>query len=130
MSEALRREKRTRRSVALTLATCAGAIMWLATHEVGPALTFTAFLVVALELSWVLFAFEATPEYHALRSADANGIVGMHCVVMESCAPKGTVKLRGELWQARSEDATAIAAGERAVVTRLETGLLLVVQRL
>src|ERR687895_2525075 len=46
----------------------------------------------------------------------AEGLVGERAVVIEPCDPYGTVRLRGEIWRARSE--TPAAPGEAVAVPR------------
>jgi membrane-bound serine protease (ClpP class) len=44
----------------------------------------------------------------------AEALVGMSAEVVEECAPGGRVRLRGELWNARSSEPAAV--GETVVV--------------
>ena len=55
----------------------------------------------------------------------AEGLIGELAEVVEPCAPKGRVRLHGELWNARSE--AHLDAGKRARVTALE-GLTLLIE--
>ena len=48
-------------------------------------------------------------------STGAEGLVGEAVDVIDACDPAGRVRLRGEIWNARS--AEPLAAGERAWVT-------------
>lgn len=57
----------------------------------------------------------------------AEGMVGERAEVLEACAPRGRVKVRGEIWTAEARGAPVVA-GERARVTAVE-GLRLVVER-
>jgi membrane protein implicated in regulation of membrane protease activity len=58
----------------------------------------------------------------------AEGMLGRHAVVQAACAPEGTVRVRSELWRARSLDDTSLQVGE-AVVVREVDGLCLLVER-
>jgi membrane protein implicated in regulation of membrane protease activity len=55
----------------------------------------------------------------------AEGLVGERAEVIEPCAPRGRVRVRGEIWNARCE--RAAASGESVRVARVE-GLTLVVE--
>jgi membrane-bound serine protease (ClpP class) len=48
----------------------------------------------------------------------AEGLIGEGAVVVERCAPDGTVRLRGEIWRARS--AVPLAPGDRAEVMAVD----------
>ncbi len=54
--------------------------------------------------------------------AGAEALVGMPVEVIEACAPRGRVRLRGEIWNARSS--TPLAAGSTATVAAVD-GLVL-----
>ncbi|MDQ2675518.1 MAG: NfeD family protein [Actinomycetota bacterium] len=58
----------------------------------------------------------------------AEGMVGERATVVEECAPDGIVRVRGELWKARSEAGERLSAGERATVLAVE-GLTVTVAR-
>ena len=53
-----------------------------------------------------------------------EGMIGESAEVIESCAPDGRVRLRGEIWAARSS--SPVERGERVRVDRVE-GLVLIV---
>lgn len=55
----------------------------------------------------------------------AEALVGRTAVVVRSLAPRGQVKLDGEVWEARAE--TRLEPGREVVVTRVE-GLVLDVE--
>ena len=55
----------------------------------------------------------------------AEGLVGATAEVIEACAPRGRVRLRGELWSARA--GSELAVGERVRVTAVD-GLTLEVE--
>jgi membrane protein implicated in regulation of membrane protease activity len=50
----------------------------------------------------------------------AEGMVGEKAVVLETCDPLGTVRVRGEIWSATAQGATVIAAGEKARVLAVD----------
>jgi membrane protein implicated in regulation of membrane protease activity len=54
----------------------------------------------------------------------AEGMIGERAEVIEPLAPRGRVKLRGEIWSAESETGESLAAGERVRVTAVD-GLVL-----
>ncbi|HET9938403.1 MAG TPA: NfeD family protein [Gaiella sp.] len=58
-------------------------------------------------------------------SVGAETLVGRRVVVVRALAPRGQVKLDGEVWEARSE--TVLVPGDDAVVTGLD-GLVLDVE--
>ena len=58
-------------------------------------------------------------------SVGAETLVGRRAVVVRALAPRGQVKLDGEVWEARSE--TVLVPGDDAVVTGLD-GLVLDVE--
>jgi membrane-bound serine protease (ClpP class) len=48
----------------------------------------------------------------------AEALVGMSAEVVEECAPRGRVRLRGELWNASSSEPAGV--GETVVVRRVD----------
>jgi len=60
------------------------------------------------------------------QTTGAEAMIGQPAQVVEACDPKGAVRLRGELWEARCD--AGAAAGETVTVQALE-GLTLVVAR-
>lgn len=55
----------------------------------------------------------------------AEGLIGQRAEVIEACAPRGRVRVRGEIWNARCKQPTA--GGESVRVAAVE-GLTLVVE--
>lgn len=55
----------------------------------------------------------------------AEGLIGARAEVIEACAPRGRVRVRGEIWNARCSPAAG--AGEAVRVAAVE-GLTLVVE--
>jgi membrane-bound serine protease (ClpP class) len=53
-------------------------------------------------------------------------LLGAEAYVESQLNPEGAVLIQGELWRARSEDGTSIAAQERVEVVAVEGHLLLV----
>ena len=59
-----------------------------------------------------------------VRTTGAEAMIGKRAAVVTECRPKGTVQLRGELWEARCEGGAA--SGETVRVESVE-GLTLIV---
>lgn len=55
----------------------------------------------------------------------AEALIGERAEVIDACTPEGAVRLRGELWRARS--GTPVAAGEPVRIARVD-GLTLEVE--
>jgi membrane protein implicated in regulation of membrane protease activity len=55
----------------------------------------------------------------------AEGLLGVRAEVIEPCSPRGRVRVRGEIWNARCEDSAA--PGDSVTVAAVE-GLTLVVE--
>jgi membrane-bound serine protease (ClpP class) len=58
----------------------------------------------------------------------AEGLLGERAEVIEPCAPRGRVRVRGEIWNARCENAAARAAPGESVRVAAVDGLTLVVE--
>jgi membrane protein implicated in regulation of membrane protease activity len=54
----------------------------------------------------------------------AEGMIGERAEVIESCNPRGRVKLRGEIWAAEAGDGQSFGVGERVRVVDVD-GLVL-----
>ena len=122
------REMKARHAATAAISACLCAFAYIWTGSLTTALLLALLILFGLELSWVLFAFEASPEYQAVRNRDADGLIGTRGVVLAQCSPRGQIKLWGEVWQAESSDGSPIAVGETAVVTG-SRGLVLLVAR-
>jgi membrane-bound serine protease (ClpP class) len=70
---------------------------------------------------FVRHAYEARPATGAERLVGETGVAGT------GLAPEGQVRVRGELWRARSSDGAEVPAGTSVVVERAE-GLTLFVR--
>ncbi len=83
-----------------------------------------------LGLSVFLFAREAGRARRMLRDRPApeSGAVGMIGVVSAVLAPEGKVRVRGEIWNARTADGTRIERG-LSVIVRTEDGAWLEVEQ-
>ena len=79
-------------------------------------------LVVAavVEVGEVFFWIRFLRRYRVTTGAE--GLIGERAEVIARCAPDGRVRMRGEIWNARSEE--PLEVGERVRVTGVE-GLLL-----
>jgi membrane-bound serine protease (ClpP class) len=90
---------------------------WLAKLGIG-------FIMTLLNLGLALLVMKSM---HEKPQTGAEGMVGEQGIVERVALPYLWVKLRGELWRAKSK--SAVAVGEKVVVRRLE-GLTLEVERL
>src|SRR5688572_19142127 len=99
-----------------------GAIV-LAIFVLPPALGLIAIVVaMVIEIAEVGFWMRFLRRYRVQTGAE--GLVGESAEVVEACDPSGRVRLRGEIWQARSSFPGPVGEGVR--VTGVE-GLTLVV---
>jgi membrane-bound serine protease (ClpP class) len=71
---------------------------------------------MAVEVAEVAFWIRFLRRYRVQTGAE--GLVGLTAEVVEACDPEGRVRMRGEIWQARSSYPAAI--GERVRVTGVE----------
>src|SRR5918996_5374802 len=78
------------------------------------------FTAAVIEVGEVVFWIRFLRRYPVTTGAE--GLVGEWGEVIVRCAPLGRVRLRGEIWNARSEE--PLEVGERVRVTGVE-GLLL-----
>jgi membrane-bound serine protease (ClpP class) len=79
---------------------------------------------IVLEIAEVYFWLRFLKRYRVQTGAE--GLVGQAAEVFQALDPEGRVRLRGEIWRARSS--TPAAAGERVRVTAVD-GLTLEVER-
>jgi membrane protein implicated in regulation of membrane protease activity len=106
--------------------------------DCAPALLIGLVLLVLLPHPWNGVGFAAATAWAILgilvglwwskREAPlvgTNVLVGQRAVVVESCKPRGLVKIRGETWQARSH--IGVEPGERVRVCSVD-GLMLYVE--
>jgi membrane protein implicated in regulation of membrane protease activity len=122
-------EKKARLSTSVAIAASAGLLAYTWLHEAIAATAVAVFVVAALYAAWVGFAFEVTPEYESAQNPVVGNLVGRACVVIESCAPRGRVRVNGEVWQAESTDGTTLAAGQGVVIRGLASNLVLLIGR-
>jgi membrane protein implicated in regulation of membrane protease activity len=76
----------------------------------------------------ILIAWES---WRAIRLPAASGrdaLIGQTAVALTEIGPTGQVRLRGEIWSARTRGEDPIAAGERVQIVGVE-GLIVVVER-
>ncbi|AFN04315.1 nodulation protein NfeD [Pyrococcus furiosus DSM 3638] len=79
----------------------------------------------------LFFAFGMAAVIRAHRRKAATGkeeMIGSEGTVVEELNPEGMIKVRGELWKARSKDGEKIEKGEKVKVVGME-GLTLIVVR-
>lgn len=122
------REAKARHAASTVISACLSAVTYIAGGSLTLALVVAVLMLFMLELSWVLFAFEPSDEYRAVRNRDSDALLGARGIVSVRCSPQGQVKLWGELWQAESRDGSPIAVGDAVVVTGTK-GLVLLVSR-
>jgi len=78
-------------------------------------------VVVALLLGGIVFITHrlVIPTFHARQVTGREGVIGLVGEVIEPLTPKGTVKVEGEYWKARSVDGD-VAAGESVEILGLD----------
>jgi membrane-bound serine protease (ClpP class) len=82
------------------------------------------FTAAVIEVGEIVFWIRFLRRYPVTTGAE--GLVGERGEVIIQCAPRGRVRLRGEIWNARSEE--PLALGEEVRVEAVD-GLTLVVAR-
>ncbi|MCZ6535891.1 MAG: nodulation protein NfeD [Chloroflexi bacterium] len=82
---------------------------------------------IVLSGAWVMFTIYQSRKPAPERSV--SGLVGMTGVVVDELAPRGTIRLQGELWTGIVEGDDHVASGERVTVLAVE-GVILTVERL
>lgn len=101
-----------------------GAIV-LAIFVLPPGLGIAAVtLGIVIEVAEVGFWIRFLRRYRVTTGAE--GLIGLTGEVIESCDPRGRIRLRGEIWHARCPAGAGI--GERVRVTGVD-GLTLEVER-
>jgi membrane-bound serine protease (ClpP class) len=78
---------------------------------------------IVVEVAEVGFGIRFLRRYRVRTGAE--GLIGEIAEVIEACDPRGRVRLRGEIWQARS--ASTAKVGERVTVAAVD-GLTLEVE--
>jgi len=78
-------------------------------------------VVVALLLGGIIFIVHklVIPTFHAKQVTGPEGMIGHVGEAMEPLTPKGTVKVEGEYWNARSVDGD-VAVGESVEILGLD----------
>jgi membrane-bound serine protease (ClpP class) len=82
------------------------------------------FAAAVIEVAEVFFWLRFLRRYRVTTGAE--GLIGERAQVIAACAPTGRVRVRGEIWNARAEE--AIEAGESVEVDGVD-GLTLHVSR-
>jgi membrane-bound serine protease (ClpP class) len=80
-------------------------------------------IAIVIEVAEVGFWMRFLRRYRVRTGIE--GLIGTEAAVIESCAPRGRVRFRGEIWHASCEGGAAV--GDRVVVTGLD-GLTLEVE--
>ena len=89
----------------------------LAIFVVSPALGIAVIVLAAIvEVAEVFFWRRFLRRYRISTGAEA--LIGEHVVVVQACDPTGRVRVRGELWNARSP--RPLATGEVARITSVD----------
>jgi membrane-bound serine protease (ClpP class) len=104
----------------MLLVTAILLLIFVVPPAIGIPLVILAAIAEVLEL---VFWRRYLARYRVTTGSEA--LVGEEATVVEPCAPEGTVRLRGEIWKARSS--FPCAAGERVRVTGVD-GLTLEVE--
>ena len=86
-------------------------------------------IFIALVLGTFAFLFHklVIPSFHKKQTTGSEGMMGMEAKVVEPLAPKGIIRVEGELWQARAVGEN-IAAGEDVEILEVKK-LVLEVKR-
>ena len=86
-------------------------------------------VVLVLALGGIAFVFHRSvvPSFHHRRVAGAEGMVGLSGEVIEPLQPVGVVRVKGEYWNAESENGE-VPAGKTVEVSSVK-GLVLRVRR-
>ncbi|MFN2471812.1 MAG: NfeD family protein [Gaiellaceae bacterium] len=96
------------------------ALFWLPTGWGIAAIVGGAAVELAEIAGWVWLSRRRRPV------TGVEALAGRVGAAVSACAPRGQVRVDGELWNARSEPPAA--AGEQVVVVEVEDGLTLVVR--
>jgi membrane-bound serine protease (ClpP class) len=104
----------------MLLATAIVLLVFVVPPAIGIPLVILAAIAEVLEL---VFWRRYLARYRV--STGSEGLVGEEATVVEPCAPEGTVRLRSEIWKARSS--FPCGAGDRVRVTGVD-GLTLEVE--
>ncbi len=106
-----------------------GGREYLVSNEVYGSLRI-AIIVMAVLLA-VFFAFGMAAVIKARKKKPGTGreeMMGMKGKVIQTLEPEGMIRIRGELWKARSRNGERIPAGEEVEVVGVD-GLMLIVVR-
>lgn len=106
-----------------------GGREYLVSNEVYGSLRI-AIIVMAVLLA-VFFAFGMAAVIKARKKKPGTGreeMMGMKGKVIQTLEPEGMIRIRGELWKAKSKNGEKIPAGEEVEVVGVE-GLMLIVVR-
>ena len=104
----------------------AGLLLWWIRIEAGVGLWLLWTLLGVWVAKDVVLFFFLWPAYDN-EQGDYYGLKGHRGTVVDSLAPQGTVRVRGQTWKARSESSTPVPAGA-AVRVMARQGLTLMVQ--
>ncbi len=106
-----------------------GGREYLVSNEVYGSLRIV--IIVMAVLLALFFAFGMAAVIRARKKKPETGkeeMIGLEGKVVQTLEPEGMVRIRGELWKAKSKDGERIPAGENVEVVGVE-GLMLIVVR-
>jgi len=84
-----------------------------------------AYLIIVLAVAAFAYVIhkKVIPALHRSKTTGSEGMIGLHGEATQTLAPNGMVRVKGELWNAKSEEGH-IAAGRQVKITGID-GLLL-----
>ncbi|USG99199.1 nodulation protein NfeD [Thermococcus argininiproducens] len=106
-----------------------GGVDYLISREVYSEIRVIIITIGALLALFFAFGMAAVIRAHRRKAQTGKEeMIGLSGEVVEPLAPEGMVRIRGELWKAKSKDGTTINIGEKVKVVEME-GLKLIVVR-
>ncbi|NJE25122.1 nodulation protein NfeD [Thermococcus sp. MV5] len=106
-----------------------GGVDYLVSREVYSEIRVIIITVGALLALFFAFGMAAVIRAHKRKAQTGKEeMIGLSGEVVEPLAPEGMVRIRGELWKAKSKDGITINIGEKVKVVEME-GLKLIVVR-
>lgn len=106
-----------------------GGVDYLVSREVYSEIRVIIITIGALLALFFAFGMAAVIRAHRRKAQTGKEeMIGLSGEVVEPLAPEGMVRIRGELWKAKSKDGTTINIGEKVKVVEME-GLKLIVVR-
>lgn len=100
-------------------------VAWICVAWVGLPL-WAGLLLIAAVLGKDVVSYRTMRHYYTPEPPEAR-LLNRRAVAVTPLAPRGMVRVRGELWQARIRNVERVAEGATVRIIRIE-GLLLVVE--